>query len=304
MSQGLTWIAGRRTPLLALVANAWFSVTPNGTVTPVVTKLNPTAGIRVHDSDGIVKAGTDLTVTISLKTIEPGASGTVSLEWVRVSGELDDPTTGSDGETALATSFVIEGSKTPAGLSTTALIEIPEGTSEREYTVSARISYDHDGTAYDGTANPPTGTRDKTLTPTAKFTVGDPGMNAASATLSLGNSHDEDPLTSASDVIPEDGVEAANGGDVWLKVETTNSLGEKANDGSLNTLTVIAPGATLAAHAATGAGTPAATALEGVDGGTNSLGVATGSMVTQTMFIKVGRPALRPSRARSRSTPL
>ncbi len=77
----------------AAVGNAaYFSITPNGTATPVITKLTPTASIRVHDSDGIVKAGTDLTVTISLKTIEDATPAAPTISWVRVSGELDDAT--------------------------------------------------------------------------------------------------------------------------------------------------------------------------------------------------------------------
>ena len=260
--------------------NSWYSVTPNGTVTPVVTKLNPTASIRINDSDGVVKGGTDVTATISIKTIEPAASGVVTLSWVRVSGELDngslpDPATIANAD-----------AKSPTGGSLESSIAIPDGTTEREYTISARLTYDHDGDGVDVAAG---NTAAKTLTPTFKLTVGDPGMNTASATLSLGNSHDEDPLTSASDVVPEDGVEPATSGDVWLKVETLNSSGKKANSTGLSTLTVIAPGATLAAHAATAAGTPEATALTGTDGGTNSLGVTTADDVKQTMFIKVGK---------------
>ena len=272
--------------------NAWYSVTPNGTVTPIVTKLNPTASIRVHDSDKIVKAGTDLKVTISLKTIEPDASGAATLEWVRVSGELDNgtfPTADQANEIAGALA------KSPTGGSYEAMIAIPAGTTEREYTISARITYDHDGDGVDVASG---STAAKALTPSTTFEVSSPGMNAATATLSLGNAHDEDPLTSASDVVAEDGVEPAIGGDVWLKVETSNSLGNKANGDQLSTLTVIAPGATLDVHKSTASGTPAdadttAAGLQkltgdNVDGGTNSISI-TGDDVGQTMFVRVGK---------------
>ena len=263
--------------------NAWYSVTPNGTVTPIVTKLNPTASIRVHDSDKIVKAGTDLAVTISLKTIEPTANDVATLKWVRVSGELDN------GTLPVTATIANDEAKSPTGGTLESMIAIPAGTTEREYTISARITYDHDNDD---------DTDDKALTPSTTFTVSSPGMNAATATLSLGNAHDEDPLTSASDVVAEDGVEPAIGGDVWLKVETSNSLGNKANGDQLSTLTVIAPGATLDVHKSTASGTPAdadttAAGLQkltgdNVDGGTNSISI-TGEDVGQTMFVRVGK---------------
>ena len=266
----------------------YFSITPNGTETPVITKLSPTAAIRVHDSDGIVKAGTDLTVTISLKTIEDATSAAPTISWVRVSGELDNGTQVGDLE--------LEPSKTPAGDSATATIAIPAGTTSQEYTVSARLTYDHDNV---NTTDP------KTLTPTAKFTVGDPGTNAASAELTLGNAHDEDPLTSANDVVPEDGVEAASDGDVWLKLSVLNSMGKPANGNGINTVTVIAPGASLSLHPSV-AGKPGNALVMGdtptpglgsLSGGPNSISAAddddsvTADVIGQTMFVKVERVA-------------
>ena len=284
------------TPTTPAVNNdVFFSITPNGTETPIITKLNPNASIRVGDSDGVVKAGVDVVATISLKTIEPAAAGAVTIAWVRVSGELDNPTKDGDGTDFPATHvFANAGSKTPAGLSTTALIEIPEGTTEKEYTVSARLEYNHDGD--DGT------TPVKVLTPSAKFIVGDPGINAASASLTLGNAHDEDPLTSANDVVAEDGTEPANGGDVWLRLSVSNSRGEKANAAGLNTITVIAPGATLSLHPSTAAGTPgdAIDSATQLSGGSNSISVNEGGTggaavtVGQTTFIKVSRAGSPP----------
>ncbi len=280
----------------AVNLNAYFSIVPNGTETPIITKLNPTASIRIGDSDGIVKDGVDLVATISLKTIEPDAVGDPSIKWVRVSGELDNPTTQgpqADNTTpAIPGAFTLATAMTPSGDSTTALIEIPEGTSEREYTVSARIEYDHDGDANDDNPTPL-----KVLTPKATFTVGDPGQNAAAATLELGNAHDEDPLTSANDVVAEDGVEPASDGDVWLRLSVMNSLGKKANASGLNTITVIAPGASLSLHPSTPAGTPG-DAIESTtqkSGGTNSISVSEGGTdpndvtVGQTTFVKVSR---------------
>ena len=260
---------------------AYFSITPNGTETPVITKLTPTAAIRVHDSDGIVAAGGDLTVTISLMTIETAAASAVAIKWIRVSGELDDGELVDNDDSSLS----VADSKSPAGASTMATIAIPAGTTAREYTVSARLEYDHDGDTDPDDL--------KVLTPTATFTVGDPGTNAATAELTLGNAHDEDPLTSANDVVPEDGVEAASDGDVWLKLSVLNSMGKPANAMGLNTITVIAPGAKLSLHPATSAGTPgsAIDSSTQLSGGSNSISVAEGGGVTvgQTTFIKVER---------------
>ena len=260
---------------------AYFSITPNGTETPVITKLTPTAAIRVHDSDGIVAAGGDLTVTISLMTIETAAASAVAIKWIRVSGELDDGELVDNDDSSLS----VADSKSPAGASTMATIAIPAGTTAREYTVSARLEYDHDGDTDPDDL--------KVLTPTATFTVGDPGTNAATAELTLGNAHDEDPLTSANDVVPEDGVEAASDGDVWLKLSVLNSMGKPANAMGLNTITVIAPGAKLSLHPATSAGTPGSAIVSStqLSGGSNSISVAEGGGVTvgQTTFIKVER---------------
>ena len=267
---------------------SYFSITPNGTEKPIITKLLPTATIKLGDSDGIVKAGNDLAVTISLKTIEPAATGTVSIEWVRVSGELDNPTTASDGTTALATTFALDGSKTPTGLSTTALIEIPEGTTERKYTVSARISYNHDGVDHAPDASPPVISPNKLLTPTAEFEVGDPGTNVASVELSYGNEHNEDPLTSAVDVIPEDGVVPAADGDVWLKVSAKNSRGEPSNSKGVNSIIAIARGGKLSIYPPTAAGTPN-TAVTALDSDDNSASASLGDTVGATLFIKVER---------------
>ena len=268
--------------------DAYFSITPNGTETPVITKLTPTAAIGVHDSDGIVAAGGDLTVTISLKTIEASASSAVDIEWIRVSGELDDAELVGN----VTSDLPVADSKTPAGAAKMATIAIPAGTTAREYTVSARLSYDHDGDGTNTSADPPQSAA-KVLTPTATFTVGDPGTNAATAELTLGNAHDEDPLTSANDVVPEDGVEAASDGDVWLKLSVLNSMGKPANAMGLNTITVIAPGAKLSLHPATPAGTPGSAIVSStqLSGGSNSISVAEGGGVTvgQTTFIKVER---------------
>ena len=265
----------------ALNVGAYFSVTPNGTDKPIITKLNPTLGITLDDSDGVVAAGgRDLKVTIKVSTIDAGIADDeeVVIDWVRVSGELDNPE--PEGENLTGAN-----AKMPSGATATADIEIPEGTTAREYTVSVRVSYDHDGDEAEKD-NPDTDeieTAPKTLTKSSKFTVGDPGTNAAAATLSLGNSHDEDPRTSLNDVIPEDGVEAA-GDDIWLTLSVTNSLGKKANSAGLNSVTVIGPGASLSIYAKK-------SDVMALDSDDNS---ATATTANQTMHVKVEKAGSPP----------
>ena len=84
-------------------------------------------------------------------------------------------------------------------------------------------------------------TANEILRVSAKFTVGDAGVNAAAVDLSLANSSNDDPKTTANEYVAENGSTSA-GDSIWLKVAATNSLGNKSNNGGLNSLTIIAPG--------------------------------------------------------------
>ena len=278
--------------------NRNFKITPNGTETPIIELLSPTVSIGFSDSDAVIGDDVDLDVTIKTSNFNGYGSANTTpvpvLVWARVSGVLDITVTTADVFAANDNSV-------------SATVEIPAGSPEGEYTVSARVRYDVKNTDQDATD-------DKVITVTKQFTVGDPGSNAASATLSLGNAHDEDPLTSANDVVAEDGTEAANGGDIWLRLTVSNSLGEAANGGQISTITVIAPGATLSVHPSTPAGIPGAAVvaavvdgpaatvgLGSISGGTNSISVSddadsgTADLVGRTMFVKVGRAGSPPA---------
>ena len=244
------------------------------------------------DSDNVVASGgRDLIVTVKFANItrtthnpeaDPaevvaadviGADGqNLTLDWVRVSGLLgayiDVPTT-----TAWEAS------------ATTASLPVPEGTPDGEYTISAQVSYDpNTDSSTSGDEN------NATLKGTLVITVGDTGANLASAVLSLGNSAPDNPKTTDNEQKPEDGIEAATDGDVWLKVEALNSLGEKSDSDGLTGITVIGAGGQLAIHA------PDAMTANGIATADTSSGPnsATTDTLVQTMYIKVTKPDNQP----------
>ena len=271
-----------------------FKITPNGTTSPIVELRSPTVTISLSDSDGIVADDTSLTVTIRTSHFngygDNNGTPPLMLDYVRVSGELDAPA----GTPAQAAQGV-----TLTGGTWQGTITIPDGTTAREYTVSTRISYENDA---DSTNAP------KRVGQSKSFTVGDAGTNAASASLSLGNASEDNTLRVGDQTIPEDGSEPASGGDVWLRLFATNSLGASANASDLTSVTVIAPGAKVTIHDAAwdgdlGAlkpGTPNDANGSTVDGigdatGTNS---ASTSMIHSafghTTFIKVEKAGSPP----------
>ena len=277
----------------AINLNRNFKITPNGTSNPIVELLSPTVAISLSDSDGIVADDTSLTVTIRTSNFDGyGAANedpSLVLEYVRVSGELDAP----NGDPAQ----VAEG--TPLPNTWVGTIDIPDGTTAQQYTISARIRYDIDGTEAISD--------DKRVAQSKSFTVGDAGTNAASSSLTLGNASEDNTLRVGDQTIPEDGVEPASGGDVWLRLFATNSLGNPANGADLTSVTVIAPGGRVSIHDATwdanlGALKPGAandangtdTAGVGDASGTNSASTTNIGAFGHTKFIKVERAGAPP----------
>ncbi|MCY3571399.1 MAG: hypothetical protein OXH19_08700, partial [Chloroflexi bacterium] len=309
------------------------TITPDGSATPVVTLATPTLSVRVSDTDGLVKAGgADLTITVSFKNVvqfthdltnardddtatvpaavtstafgvasdgtaqettrtlgtdNDGGAG-ISLLWIRVSGELDDADLPADATNWAATTN-----------SLTSTLAIPAGTSPGEYTISALAAYDPYSTAADDDDDP--GTDDdedfRTLSASTTITVGDPGVEADTVSLSLGNASEDNPLTTATtgqgELIPEDGTEPATGGDIWLKVSATNSQGKASNDAALNAITVIAPGGSIAIHAPNGRRTAPGDAVSG-GSGSNSASITAKSNVVNTMFVNVKKADSKP----------
>ena len=288
------------------------SVAPDVSGTAIVTARNATLSVSVNDSDNVVAAGQpDLTVTVRFADIvqfshnatlnandEPSDDEAVAstelsatanqqgeetqsgldLLWIRVSGELDNPTTpdGSWVDRAL-----------------TAPLAIPAGTADGQYTISAAVRYDPNTAVTDDDGDGSSTDEDGTvLTGSVVITVGDSGMNAASSDLSLGTATYDTPTTVKNETIPEDGTENASGGDVWLKLVTSNSLDSAANSSGLTGLTIIAPGGRLAIHANNPVnGQPMAMA---VPGGTGSNSAQINSMVGNTMHILVSKADRKP----------
>ena len=136
----------------------------------------------------------------------------------------------------------------------------------------------------------------KTLT----LTIGDPGTGLASATLSLGNSSPDLPYTDGNEAVAETGAAAAKGGSINLVVEVFDSLGGKANSGSINQIIVIAPGGKITTTHNTGAGTESApTTVSGSSSATlNEQDAADGApdagKVGQRTVITVGKTDEKP----------
>ena len=258
-----------------------YSISPTTTTIPIMTYLAPTLELRItNDSDNLVKGGQDVMVSATYKHNHLGVPSP-RVEWLRVSGTLDG--TEDEFDSGAAREIIV-----------------PAGTSAGEYTISAQtVSHDHDGDSGDGTGGT-TANRKISASPLT-FTVGDAGVNAASATLTLGNENPDLPGTEANEAKPESGTTGA-GGDIWLVLQVKNTSGAKANAAGLNTVTIIAPGAGLAAYQPDAAGNPSTTSITGthVTGGVNSLSVgetaATGDadVVGNTMFIKVTKAGSPP----------
>ena len=226
----------------------------------------PTLTISFNDSDGIVSSGTPVAVTVSSSgiladnpdtngdgemseteiasiPIAGAVPGSIALSWVRVSGELDHPVQASDGTAGnrgqLGLAPTASATDDASASSTSFEIIVPAGTTPGIYTVSASIAsaFDYSGRAVTNKVG------------TATFTVGDAGVGLSEATLSLGNWRNDDPTTVTDETRAESGTEAADATDgdhnkvgINLVATTSNSLGNKSNDGDVNQVTVIAPG--------------------------------------------------------------
>ena len=215
----------------------------------------PTLGIVVLDSDGIVPDDSTVTVMIvmsgvfatdprpdlnngvraatlskAVATEDDGDGGTVattSLQYVRVSGELEGvaaprlmQTPNLDDDMSANRAF--------------AMIDIPAGTTPGTYTVSTKLAA---GTYFDYSGN-----EMNAKSARATFTVGDAGLGLSSAALSLGNRVHDDPATLTDETKPESGSDSATGNGINLVVTASNSLDNKADNSSIDQITVIAPG--------------------------------------------------------------
>ncbi|MCY3571397.1 MAG: hypothetical protein OXH19_08690 [Chloroflexi bacterium] len=212
----------------------------------------PTLSITVLDSDGIVSDDTTVNVWISVANIhiadprsgdplvgaETAFSSDVTLEYLRVSGELEGPAT---APTFTATGNGDDDNSAAGALGT---IVIPAGTTPGEYTVSTRLTPRTGATAYYDYS----GNDFVTKTARATFTVGEAGLGVSAAELSLGNRVNDDPATLTDETKGESGSDSATGDGINLLVSASNSLGNKANNSDVDQITVIAPGGLIAVN--------------------------------------------------------
>ena len=262
-----------------------FKITPDGTESPIVEPQPQSLLLALGDTDGIVKAGgANLGGTIYARNLIQGRSAWV--QWIRVSGEVDHAQTDHSADMIPST-----GEETS--------IVIPEGTTPGEYTVSV-LAYVPDGNADSGINTISAGDvsfatgktapdSNEILRTSAKFTVGDPGVNAAEVQLSLATSRSDDPKTTANEQIDETGTTSADGS-VWLKVAAMNSLGSKSNHAGLNSLTIIAPGGDIEIHAP-GSGDAIVRTGTAIDPGPDS---ATATTLQDVMYVNVSKKGSPP----------
>ena len=278
------------------------TVTPDGSITPIIEVKSPSVTISINDSDGIIPGGQDIMATVTVKNL---VDATPLIQWIRVSGVLDGPNsagTATKGLQQVADNGDRETCATAFATCTSIanVIEVPDGTSEGEYTISARINYDDPDSDSDAPAD------DLRTIATKTFTVGDPGLNVAAASLELGTADYDDGTTVKDETKAEDGSEPANG-NIWLKVAVTNSLGNPSNASGVNGITVFATGgATLQVLPSNALGRPNEGAT-GVDmaSGPNSAtlneaatddddALTMGDEVGSTMFVKVTKTNKKP----------
>ncbi len=221
----------------------------------------PTLGIVVLDSDGIVPDDSTVTVMIVMSGVftedpreeanqgvrPPTVSTAVALDqddnryaatklqYVRVSGELE----GVAAPRFMQTSNLDDDMSANRAF---AMIDIPAGTTPGTYTVSTKLAA---GTYFDYSGN-----EMNAKSARATFTVGDAGLGLSSAALSLGNRVHDDPATLTDETKPESGSDSATGNGINLVVTASNSLDNKADNSSIDQITVIAPGGDITINAA------------------------------------------------------
>ena len=259
-------------------------IIPNGTDTPIVEVQSASISLTIGDSDGAVDEDSELSVTVRLLNFaganeDASTPNITALDYVRVSGELEDATNSAGNLNLTSGAW-------------TGTIVIPDGTTPREYTVSTRVSFDHDTDI---------ATDDRQVTQSRSFTVGDAGTNVAAASLSLANARDDEPRRSGDSSVVETGSDAAESGEVWLRLFSTNSLGGPSNPGDLTSVTVIGAGAKVTIHDASwnsALGTlvraPMPNAFAGATGTNSARTTTIHGAFGHTAFIKVEKAGAPP----------
>ena len=195
------------------------------------------------DNDNVVSAGPQVTVVATVRSAVSGSQVRLTVPTTGLSIQnraTADPTMLGDGTTQQQTRTV--------GGADTQVVEFAVNTAGAptgDYTLT--FTADQNGF---GTAPADSGEGAKEVTQTLVLTIGDPGTGLASATLSLGNSKADTPYTEDDESAAETGTAPAASGDgINLVIEAFDSLGGKANAGSIDQVIVIAPGGAVTAGA-------------------------------------------------------
>ena len=186
--------------------------------------------IKSDDSDEVVKAGTQVKVTVTLNSQTENSEVTLTL-----------PTTGLSIANADATSFEVQaGTTQQLTLNTNAdkmatFTVNTAGAGDGEYVFT--FVADRDNTDASDAI--------KDVSDTSyKLTIGDAGTGLASATLGPNNVDSDGAPSTASSATP-DKTTKPKGSTIQLVVTAMNSLGETANPGDVNQVIVFAVGGTI-----------------------------------------------------------
>ena len=238
---------------------------------PEVVYQAPVFYISLSDSDGVVKAGgPNVTATPGVLYAATGKDLEVKDRSFIVTGTLALHSIGGveDGDLRGAADGNTDWNGTDDDNAKT--IVIPDGTPAGEYTVSIKFLYDHDGEA---TTDP------KEYSTSRVITVGDPGKEAGEVTVELSYDKPEDPTTAKVEQTQETGSAEAEGGEIRLRINSRNTLGNPSNKGELSSIIVTAGGGRITLHAMSATGRD----LGAIDGGSgpNTVNIA-GSAITAT----------------------
>ena len=199
--------------------------------------------ISFSDTDGIIpNDGSGISVTVDIvgggHTSTQAQIDVSTLEWVRVSGELDGHETFADTEDRdiEAGTSDMTGVAAANKMARTFPIIVPKGTTPGEYTVSASLKIVDEDSADSNNDNNITEDDDpRMLTASKAFTVGDAGTNVSDATLSLASG--------------QTASVGANTDPVMFELSILNSLGKPSNVGTGTAavpVVIVAPGGTIA----------------------------------------------------------
>ena len=269
---------------------------PAGTMAGDHVKITPTDGkpevvyqapvfyLALGDSDGVVRPDATVTATPGVLYYNNNKLLGVKSRSFIVTGSLALHSTGgvADGDDRSSDSGHVAFPASLTGDALTKTIVVPDGTTAGEYTVSIKFLYDHDGdSGSDLAANPIPGSKLKEYTVSRTITVGDPGKEAGEVTVELSYDKPEDPKTAKVDQTQETGNAEAEGGEIRLRVNTRNTLGNPANKGNIASIIVTAGGSTLTLKGISSTG---AEVLVTADGTMDGAEVGSGS--TNTVTIK------------------